>query len=141
MFRVQLCSSSGGQNCITQHLASSHCWRPCDAQVRRGQPMLLSKSQDQVLHPWAHPVHKQTAWHTLRYCFGHCRCVYYVPISPRISLFFPLSRKGGSNVEVHINEQIDCGFVPRNFGLIDIVNRQSIYSSCHCKRCGSTRSI
>jgi len=29
-------------------------------------PMLFSESQDQLLHPWAHPVHKQTAWHTLR---------------------------------------------------------------------------
>jgi len=24
MFRAQLCPSSGGKNCITQHLASSH---------------------------------------------------------------------------------------------------------------------
>jgi len=36
MFRALLCSSSGGQNCIVQHLVSSQCWWPSGAEVGRG---------------------------------------------------------------------------------------------------------
>jgi len=39
MFRVLLCSSSGGQNCITQYLVSSHLRWPSRAQVESRQSL------------------------------------------------------------------------------------------------------
>ena len=41
MFRALLCSSSRGQNCIIQHLVSSHCRWPSGAQVERGLIIFL----------------------------------------------------------------------------------------------------
>jgi len=38
MFRAPLCSSSGGQNCIIQHLVSSHCRWPSRAVLCTGWP-------------------------------------------------------------------------------------------------------
>ena len=62
MFRAQLCSSSGGQNCITQHLVSSHSaggrpmhrmWEDCSP-----LPMHRMGKDCAVL---SHPVHRTVA--------------------------------------------------------------------------------